>query len=518
MLSTLLYKIFLFSCGIALVSFVHFMYNLLSTRLLLRPIPGPKASSFIWGEEWKLYSRPPGEPYMEWHKRYGPVVKFRGAFGHQVVSFTDHRAISFILGENTYLFPKAKGVRAWFKATLGEGILWVEGKAAHEHQRKLLAPALSSQAVRNLAPILFETSSKLALQWTKIIDRRHTDVAEIEITDWAGRFALDTIGRAAFTYDFDFLSQERIQPDSLAEVLDGLTNNESKKSSFYMRALFWLFPPILNIGKKGEMIRRTKRELGSIGSRMWHDAKAIGDHEGRTMMAFMLKADAAAATLVGKGDVIAQMRTVISAGYETVRSCRIDKWMLYELAVHPQVQEAIRHEIQCVQYHSVDAVNELCPLLDSALKETLRLHPAILENHHEASETIVIPLEDPIPGTQITQVLIPKGTLLAIPLNVVHHDPEVWGLDAHVFRPERWLERKQSQLRHKHELLTFSEGPRVCIGKNFAMAEIKVLMVTLLQHFSFSCQHEIEAFQSFVIRPRIRGQGPSSLPLFIRKL
>jgi len=83
------------------------------------------------------------------------------------------------------------------------------------------------------------------------------------------------------------LSQEKTQPDSLADVLDGLTNNENKKSSFYMRALFWLFPPILNIGKKGEMIRRTKHELGSIGSRMWHDAKAVGDHEGRTMMAFM---------------------------------------------------------------------------------------------------------------------------------------------------------------------------------------------------------------------------------------
>lgn len=76
----------------------------------------------------------------------------------------------------------------------------------------------------------------------------------------------------------------------------------------------------------------------------------------------------------------------------------------------------------------------------------------------QASETISIPLDEPIPGTKDTQILIPKGTLLVIPLNVVHHDPEVWGSDAHIFRPERWLERKKSQLRHKHELLTFSEG------------------------------------------------------------
>ncbi|KAF9454986.1 cytochrome P450 [Macrolepiota fuliginosa MF-IS2] len=487
MFSALFYNVFLFSCGVALVLFVRFAYDLVSARLLLRHIPGPKPSSYIWGEEWNLYNSSPGQPYAMWHGRYGNVVKFRGAFGHQVVSLTDHTAISFILGENAYLFPKAKGVRAWFKAMLGEGILWVEGKEEHERQRKLLAPALSSQAVRNMAPILFETSAKLAAQWMKILDHQHVDSAEIEITDWAGRFALDTIGRAAFTYDFDFLSQEKIHPDSLVAVLDSLTNTENKKSSFYMRALFWLFPSILNIGRKGEMIRRTKQELGSIGSRMWHDAKTVGDHQGRTMMAFMLKADAAAATDVSKGDVIAQMRTVISAGYETVSA--VVAWMLYELAQHPQVQDEIREEVQRVRHDSIDV-----------------------------SETISIPLEEPIPGTRETQIVIPKGTLLAIPLNVVHQDPEVWGPDAHIFRPERWLERKKSQLRHKHELLTFSEGPRACIGKAFAVAEIKVLMVTLLRQFSFSCEYEIEAFQSFVIRPRIKGQGTSSLPLLIRKL
>ncbi len=43
-------------------------------------------------------------------------------------------------------------------------------------------------------------------------------------------------------------------------------------------------------------------------------------------------------------------------------------------------------------------------------------------------------------------------------------------------------------------------------------------MVTLLRQFSFTCSYEIEPFQSFVIRPRIKGQGSSSLPLRVRKL
>lgn len=80
---------------------------------------------------------------------------------HQILSITDPRAITFIISENIYSFPKPHGVRAWFKALLGEGILWVEGeshlhcfwpsgrlditekgKDAHEKQRRALAPAL----------------------------------------------------------------------------------------------------------------------------------------------------------------------------------------------------------------------------------------------------------------------------------------------------------------------------------------------------------------------------------------
>jgi hypothetical protein len=97
---------------------------------------------------------------------------------------------------------------------------------------------------------------------------------------------LDTIGRAAFSYDFDCLSGA---PHPLEEALNGLTNCEHKSSSFYMRALFWLFPPMLSIGKKGEMIQKTKFELGVIASRMWWDAKVAGDRESKTLMAHMRK-------------------------------------------------------------------------------------------------------------------------------------------------------------------------------------------------------------------------------------
>ena len=54
-----------------------------------------------------------------------------------------------------------------------------------------------------------------------------------------------------------------------------------------MRALFWMFPSILMIGKKGEMIRRSKAELGEIALKMWADAKVGRDINDENLMSII---------------------------------------------------------------------------------------------------------------------------------------------------------------------------------------------------------------------------------------
>lgn len=143
---------------------------------------------------------------------------------------------------------------------------------------------------------------------------------------------LDTVGCAAFSYDFDCLSGG---PHALAESMDGLTNNENKTSSFYMRALFWIFPAILSIGDKGEMIRKSKLELGNIASKMWRDAKVAGDLNGKNLMSIICKRDRKSSSFptqlqtvrneakfpthkMNEEELVAQMRTTISAAFEPV--------------------------------------------------------------------------------------------------------------------------------------------------------------------------------------------------------
>lgn len=468
-------------------------------------------SSWIWGEEHKLYYSTPGVHYVEWHRSFGSVVAFPGAFGHRILSITDLKAINYILGEGTYQFPKPDGVRAWFRMLLGEGVLWVEGKEAHENQRRAIAPALSPQTTRNLMDMFYHNSAKVVTQWHKIFDATTHGQVTVDGMTWAGRFALDTVARAAFSYDFGCLDG---RPNILAETLDGLTNHEKSRSSFYMRALFWLVPSILHIGTKGRLIRQTRKELGNLVSDILKDAKVVNDPNNRTLLSHLLRTDKkSGAQQMDEEQIAAQMRTIISAGYETV-SATIT-WILYELAMHPDQQRAIREEVSVAGDPSFDELSGGFPLLDAFFMETLRMHPPVLENHHQAAETISVPLSERLPGTADLHLIVPKGTVLFMPVNVIQQDQAVWGPDADVFRPERWLHRTG---RGSRDLFAFSLGPRGCLGRSFAVAEVKALVITLLRQFSLSCPCEIEAFQSFVIRPRVIGEGHSSLPLVIQRI
>jgi hypothetical protein len=103
-----------------------------------------------------------------------------------------------------------------------------------------------------------------------------------------------------------------------------------------MRALFWIFPAILKVGEKGEMIKAVKYQLGGIASKMWKDTKLAceTDTETRSLLSIMrmlsfypvtslfwqssVKTVDSSPMTLDEEAVISQLRTIISAGYETV--------------------------------------------------------------------------------------------------------------------------------------------------------------------------------------------------------
>lgn len=106
-------------------------------------------------------------------------------------------------------------------------------------------------------------------------------------------------------------------------------------------------------------------------------------------------------------------------------------------------------------------------------------HPLIVR---AAAKDDIIPLSKPLKllnGSTTTSISVKAGQVIFLSINSVNQDPAVFGDDAGVFRPERWIDEKVGENKegpaigvYSH-MLTFLAGPRACIGYKFAILELK---------------------------------------------
>lgn len=174
-------------------------------------------------------------------------------------------------------------------------------------------------------------------------------------------------------------------------------------------------------------------------------------------------------------------------------------WALIELSRNEGAQSKLRQELQDhFTRHSSDPSYEqlqsptALPFLDAVVHEVLRIHPPLPETNRVASQDDVIPLLHPITtrdGKVVENVILKKGQDVAVPIRFVGRSEKFWGPDAKQFKPERWTEMANGEksggklgaydISGYRHLLTFSDGPRTCLGKGFALIEFKVRFLEL---------------------------------------
>ena len=102
--------------------------------------------------------------------------------------------------------------------------------------------------------------------------------------------------------------------------------------------------------------------------------------------------------------------------------------------------------------------------LRAVLNESLRLYPVVPENDREAEVDTVLPVGGGEDGK--SPVFVKKGQLVHWSLYTMHRRKDLYGEDAELFKPERWLdEGGKKGLRVGWEFLPFNGGPRICIGR-----------------------------------------------------
>ncbi|XP_066905483.1 cytochrome P450 6a2-like [Halyomorpha halys] len=203
----------------------------------------------------------------------------------------------------------------------------------------------------------------------------------------------------------------------------------------------------------------------------------------------------------------AQCFVFFVAGYETASS--VQAFCLYELALHPQMQERVQSEIdRMIQEHSgvtYDAVKEMT-YLDMVVSETMRKYPTISTMSRMCTKTVTLATGD----------TIEKGQFIFIPIWALHRNPENFP-DPDKFDPERFSEENKHTI-NPYAYLPFGEGPRFCIGKRFGLLQAKMGLISLLRKFSVepceSTQIPLKMSVEFISKP----EEPIKLKLVKRKL
>ena len=170
--------------------------------------------------------------------------------------------------------------------------------------------------------------------------------------------------------------------------------------------------------------------------------------------------------------VKAELETLLIAGEETTSSMLT--WLLIVTAKHPLVEKKLREEIDTVLKNRTPRSEDLSslPYLRAMMQETLRLYPPGYSICRVANE-----------ADQIKGYSIPKGAECFVPVIYLHRDPDFWP-EPEEFKPERFLTAPYGQA-NQYAYIPFGAGLRMCAGRNFAMLEIALTFIMILQKFHF---------------------------------
>ncbi|CAM2069865.1 Cytochrome P450 [Sulfidibacter corallicola] len=189
-----------------------------------------------------------------------------------------------------------------------------------------------------------------------------------------------------------------------------------------------------------------------------------------------------------------ELITLLKAGFGTTSNALA--WLFGCILRDPAIYIQVVSELERVTQGAAVARDhvERLTYLDAVIKEMLRLCPSI------GGFTGVRYLADPL---ELGGYPLPAGTMVAVATHVLHRDPDVYE-DPLVFRPERFLEHKVSI----YSWAPFGGGNRMCVGKSFAIQEMKVVVATLLTRLEMRLDQPIgkPEVQGFFCAPS--GRGP----------
>ncbi|CAF1309866.1 unnamed protein product [Rotaria sordida] len=466
----------------------------------------------VWST--KLFSK----LIQSWTQQYGSIYGlFIGTTPLYVVSDVDFLQEVYIKQFSSFHSRAlAKIVRV---ETDGKIDLFRAAGARWRRQRYVLNPTFSSAKLKLMSPLANESIERMVKKVSEIADSKDK---EINIYELYKRMTMDVICRCAFGIDTDMQNDpnnpylqksievfKRFDDDILLIRLGNLMPILARPLhdilffmpvvcrilgktmpflSNYIQELpgFWLINRAqdvvdLRIKSSSNIQKRTDLLQLMIDNSTTDE---IIDHADDRLMSKVLRAD----------EITPNIFLFMAAGFETTSTALA--YCTYVLATKQEIQDKLAEEINQNNWDKNDAggIYEVAmnlSYLDMFVREVLRMYP--VTSRAMTRECNVT--------TTVCGHIVEKGSMIQPDIFSIHYNADLWGPeDPNLFIPERHAVK-----RHPAAWIPFGLGPRNCIGMRFALMELKMCLIELLQEYRILPSDKIEEgfkrHETIVIQP-----------------
>jgi cytochrome P450 len=398
---------------------------------------------------------------------------FRFYFGgiKEAIVTTDPAVIQHVLKTNSENYHKSEIQKKRMGHFLGKGLLTTEGEAWRT-QRRLIQTGFERKQLEVLSSIMQDSLADSLRDFD-----RQARFGPVDIYPLMMKITFAMVGRSLFGAR---LKEEDIDLISLAI---------STVQEFMVRQTI---QPYLNpwFAVSGELRKHwdlRSRAFGVLDEYLQRRRKETPGHD-----LLQILMDARYSDGHGMPDelILSESMQLLVAGHET--SSNALSWLLYLLSTRPDCVERIRREFDSVLGERSMSYSDVpkFEFTTQAIMEALRLYPPFWMVDRMA-----------LADDRVGDIAIPQGSTVVVFIYGAHHSPQYWE------NPESFDEERFAKVNDKQHTpfthLPFGAGPRGCIGGNYAMLQILMILSVLLRKYDFRLVpgQTIEARPMVILRP-----------------
>ena len=401
------------------------------------------------------FLRHPLETLQTLQRRQERLVHLRIGGRHQYLVFKPEDA-KHVLQENHRNYGRSPAFEV-LKIFLGNGLLTSDGDF-WRRQRRLAQPAFHRQRLAALTQTMI-TETVNWLDELQRLDRQKPVNISQAFMDVTMRIVCKTLFGSDVVGKLDGLS-------SALDTLNYMANNRMLSPVRF--PIHWPTPANRRFRQAG--IQVDSFIYGVINQRR---QQLTATERTDDLLSMLLSAeDEETGERMSDKQLRDECVTIFAAGHETTAVSMA--WTLHLLSQHPEIFDKVRAESRAVLGDALvppsDSFRSLTYTLQ-VIQESMRLYPPAWIMSRLAFE------DDPI-GPYV----IPAGATSLVSPYLLHRDPVNWP-NPTTFDPDRFAPGGPKEQLHAYAYLPFGGGPRLCIGNQFALMEMQILLALFVRNF-----------------------------------